>query len=340
MLTYLEDKSFVKFVLERGNIPFVIRGSMTCLSNFSFAPFVGVRISGPTYPIRVIGENPQQEGDAGTIHVRELIDEAVFPGEVELPERSKNGISQALYGLELWADFVCLAVGNPKIVVEVQRPINPIISTRSTFDVAALERWGQLSEAYSRLETRERKKIAGAMWWYRKACATAYYSLFDSYAAYWNCLEILCNVAASRIHKGTEVDNAIQEYLQGKSKVTAGRISHCYHSFVNYSIKEQMKDVLNAIMGEEQAAQVIYQCFKVKPEEDRLYRIRNDINHGNIRENSGQAYERVYYRGMLLWNIVMDLLHRKLGHPISLGVSVNKLAQRLADPAFHNGCVQ
>jgi len=337
MFSYLDDKEFVDFVLEKGSIPFIVRGSLACSANFNFAPFVGIRISGPTYYIHVIGENPQQQGDAGTFHVRELNDEAVFPGEIELPEKTELGISKALYGLELWADFVCLAVGNPKIIVEVQRPINAIITARSNFDLPSLDRWGSLFERYSKLETNGRRRLAGAIWWYRKACSTAYYSIFDSYTAYWNCLEIMCNVAGSKVHKGTEVDDAIQEYLKGRAEVKAGHILHCYNNFVNYSIKEQMKDALKDLIGEEQASQVTYQCFEIKPEEDRLYQIRNDINHGNIRENSGPAYERVYFRGMLLWNIVMELLHRKLGHPISAGMNVNALAEKLASPTFRKG---
>jgi len=337
MSSYLDDKAFVDFVLEKGSIPFVVRGSLACSASFNFVPFVGIRISGPTYHIHAVGENPEKPEDTGVIYVHELNDEAIFPGEIELPEKTKLGVSKALYGLELWADFLCLAVGNPKIVIEVQRPINVVITTRSNFDPHALDRWGALFENYLQLETSERRKLTGAMWWYRKACAAAYYSLFDSYAAYWNCLEILCNVSGGKIYKGNSVDNAIQQYLKGKTKIKAGHILHCYNNFVNYSIKKQMKDALEVMMGEEQAVQAIYQCFEVKPEESRLYQIRNDINHGNICENSGRDYKRVCYRGMLLWNIVMGLLHKKLGRSISMGMDINTLAAKLANPTFRNG---
>ena len=337
MPSYLDDKAFVDFVLEKGSIPFLVRGSLVCSANFNFIPFVGIRVSGPTYHVHAIGENPGKPEDTGVIYVHELNDEAVFPGEIELAEKTKLGISKALNCLELWADFLCLAVGNPKIVIEVQRPINAVITTRSNLDSRAFNKWGTLSENYLQLETSDRRKLAGAMWWYRKACTAVYYSLFDSYTAYWNCLEILCNVSGSKVHKGNNVNNAIQQYLKSKTKIKPGHIQHCYNNFVNYSIKEQMKDALKVIMGEEQAVQAIYQCFEVKPEKDRLYQIRNDINHGNIRENSGRDYERVRYRGMLLWNIVMELLHKKLGHSISMGMSINALADKLANPAFRNG---
>src|SRR5258706_10446145 len=114
MLNYLDDESFVEFVITKGSIPFVVRGSLVCPANFNFSTMIGIRISGPTYYIHGVGKNPQQENDIGEIHIRELVDEVVFPGEIELPEKTKLGISKALYGLELWADFLCLAVGNPK----------------------------------------------------------------------------------------------------------------------------------------------------------------------------------------------------------------------------------
>lgn len=329
VLSYLDDKNFVDFVLEKGSIPFVVRGSLSCLANFNFAPFVGVRISRPTYHIRVFGENKKESEDFIKINVRELVDEVVFPGEIELPELNTKGISKALYGLELWADFLCVAVGNPKIIVEVQRPMNVIIASQSEFDYPSLERWASLMEQYFQLPTEERKKLASAVWWYRKACSTTYYSLFDGYTAYWNCLEILCGVSGSKANQGEDIDEKIRNYLKNKKKITAGHILHCYNSFVNYSIKEQMKDALKEMLGEEQATQTIYQCFEIKPEEDRLYQIRNDINHGNIRENSGKDYERVFYRGMLLSHIVMTLIHKKLGRPISIGTSINKLAEQL-----------
>jgi len=69
VLSYLDDKNFVDFVLEKGSIPFVVRGSLSCLANFNFAPFIGVRISRPTYHIRVFGENKKESDDFLKINV-------------------------------------------------------------------------------------------------------------------------------------------------------------------------------------------------------------------------------------------------------------------------------
>ena len=287
---------------------------------------MNIQISGPTCGIHAYREDPEEQSDF-SIELGELVDEVVFPGKIELPEQTRDGITKALCALELWADLLCIAVGNPKVIVEIQRPMHAVISTQTRF--VSLQRWGELAKQYFQLAPERRERVARALWWYRKASSTAYYSIFDSYTAYWNCLEILCNVSASKVRKGEDVDRRVQDYLRGKSDISSGHISECYNRFVNYSIKEQMKDTLEYLMDPEQASQVICQCFEVKPEEMSLYQIRNDINHGNIRENSLRDYSKVYRRGQLLWNIVMMLINRELGYSISLGKSIDELAKSL-----------
>ena len=336
MFNYLSDKSFVESALARGNIPFIVRGSLECEEHFDFKlarmeVLNGIRVSGPTFHLRVIGEHTEQE-NAISVFVSELYREKVFAGEIELPEKNIEGISKALSALELWADFLCLAAGNPKIKIEVQLPLNIIVTARSRLKPASLDRELDLVVSYARLEASEKKKVAGALWWFRKACAAVDYSLFDSYTANWNCLEILCGVSGSKLNTGPEVDEAVQNYLRGVKKIAAGNILECYNKFVNYSIARQMKDALDSMkIGQEQGKQLVYQCFEIVPQEDRLYLIRNDINHGNIRENSPQDLERVYLRGLLLSRVVWALLYYKLGYPGPMeSLDINESAKRIS----------
>ena len=336
MFNYLSDKSFVESALARGNIPFIVRGSLECEEHFDFKlarmeVLNGIRVSGPTFHLRVIGEHTEQE-NAISVFVSELYREKVFAGEIELPEKNIEGISKALSALELWADFLCLAAGNPKIKIEVQLPLNIIVTARSKLEPAALDGELDLIVSYARLETSEKKRVASALWWFRKACAAADYSLFDSYTANWNCLEILCGVSGGQIKQGPEVDKAIQDYLNGLEKTTAKDIHECHNKFVNYSIARQMKDALDSMrIGQEQGKQLVYQCFEILPPKDRLWQTRNDINHGNIRENSPQDLERVYLRGLLLSRVVWALLYYKLGYPGPMeSLDINESAKRIA----------
>lgn len=331
MFNYINDEAFVKSVLKEGCIPFVVRGSLRCPDRFEF-PHVGVLVSGPTLHLEVTAG--RSEGDASNrVLVRELVEEGVFRGQIQLPERTEEGICKALYALELWADFLCLAVGNPKLQVEVQRPVTAVIASRDRLDHASLVRWARLMQCHFQLGTNERSRVAAALWWYRKGCAAAYYSVFDSYTAHWNSLETLCGVSGGKIRKGPEVDGAVQDYLQNKKRIKSGHILECYNRFVKYGIARQMRDALRDMVSEKFAEDLTYQCFEVKPEKERLYQIRNDINHGNIRENSAADYERAYLRGQLLSAVVMMLLCGKLGHPVFAG-GIDELAQQLSRPPW------
>jgi hypothetical protein len=210
VFSYLNQQAFVKSVLEKGSIPFVVRGNFECDHNFTFVSF-GIRISPPTLKLRLAGEDSSH--NIYHVSVRELRDERFFPGEIELPDRTPRGIAMALSALETWADLMCIAVGNPKIVVEPQLPVETVIPVKSELRPELLERSETLVVSYLQLKGKEREKITKALWWYRKACATWYYSIFDSYAAYWNCLEILCDVSGGRTKKGANVDEAIRNYL-------------------------------------------------------------------------------------------------------------------------------
>lgn len=334
MFNLLEDNNFIEFVLERGNIPFVVRGSLGCIANFNFSPLIPVRISRPTYRVHSYGKNVKQKDDIIDVFINELHEEVVFPGEIDLPEGSIRGVAKSLYGLELWADLLCIAVGNPKIAIEVQRPLNPVIAMRKDMDPQSLNAWSDLFISLNELDLEKGKRTSAALWWYRKACGTAYYSIFDSYTANWNCIEILCNISGGKIRTGADVDQAVEQYIMERKQIKCGHILECYNRYVNYSIKEQIKDGLNGLINPHQAEQIVHQCFEVTPRENQLYQIRNDINHGNIRENSTRDVERVYLRGALLSNIVLMLLYSTLGRPISPNMDINDAAVFLANPPW------
>jgi hypothetical protein len=58
----------------------------------------------------------------------------------------------------------------------------------------------------------------------------------------------------------------------------------------------------------DKAGQYINECFEVKPDEDRLYQIRNAINHGDINASNPEELIRVKDKQLRLWNIVFGML--------------------------------
>ena len=58
----------------------------------------------------------------------------------------------------------------------------------------------------------------------------------------------------------------------------------------------------------QRADQYALECFKMKPEHDRLYNIRNAINHGDIDADNPSELLRVDDRHRRLWMIVFGIL--------------------------------
>jgi len=58
----------------------------------------------------------------------------------------------------------------------------------------------------------------------------------------------------------------------------------------------------------DKADQYIYECFEAKPDKDRLYQIRNDINHGDIDASNPEELIKVQDKQLRLWMIVFGML--------------------------------
>lgn len=317
MQNYLVEKNFIDDVIETGKIKFIVHGNLTCQFPINFKG--DILIHPPTVRVKVDHRDKDKEHEINLdkVHFRELEGETVFRGEMMVTEKNLLAIGSALEQLELWADMLCLAHGNPKIHLEIQVPIRAISAARRDIELKDVSEWHRFEAVMHRLPKEQQNRIKRALWWYRKGCSLHNYSIFDTYTAFWNVLEILTNVSGNLTRKGAEVDEALRKYLSSKKKVTAGDISHCYNSIVKYGIPDQMKDALSPLLNNpDEAEQWVYYCFKVKPDEDRFYQIRNDINHGNISATNITDLRRVYLRGMILQSFVFCCLNRILGVPL------------------------
>jgi hypothetical protein len=326
MFSYSSNQSFVDTAIQEGKIYFKVRGSLQCDFQMSFKNF-GIVIHPPTSKLRAYAQETK-DSELQKVHVTELQDEVVFSGSIDLAENSKQGIDRALGALELWADFLCFASGNPKVTIEIELPVQAVISIGRHIDEQIGKQLLEAAGHFHFLDPEDKSRVLRALWWYRKGCNTAYYSVFDSYTSYWNCLEILCDVSGSKMRQDADLDEAIDNYLKGKKSFQRGHILQCYNQFVNYSIASQIKDALVPPFGPEQASRWAYYLFDQHPESERLYQIRNDINHGNIQENDALNYERVYLSHMLLGGLVSNLLHYHLGRRIEPG-DVDKVAKSI-----------
>jgi hypothetical protein len=60
--------------------------------------------------------------------------------------------------------------------------------------------------------------------------------------------------------------------------------------------------------GDKRTALAVFGAFRVKPEQDRLYNIRNAINHGDVDADNASELLRIGARHSHLWMIVFGML--------------------------------
>ena len=129
-----------------------------------------------------------------------------------------------------------------------------------------------------------------------------------TYASYWNAFECLVEaVVLIRPYKNKskpERQALIDEFLQARNcRLTPADIQECYQSIVNPGLVGKASHALSVCFGEK-ADQYILECFRAIPAEDRLYNIRNAINHGEIDAENPNELLRVEAKLTRLWMIV------------------------------------
>jgi hypothetical protein len=118
----------------------------------------------------------------------------------------------------------------------------------------------------------------------------------------------------------TEKQIAIDQFVSGR-RVDAALVADCYLTIVRPGFVGKASHALKSCF-DGRAKHYIEQCFRIKPDADRLYQIRNDIDHGSIDADNLSELLRISERQRLLWEIVFIMLGRFIPTdrpPCSLG---------------------
>jgi hypothetical protein len=168
-----------------------------------------------------------------------------------------------------------------------------------------------------------RQKIEAALYWIREPKNLTLEShkpdVLRVFSAYWNAFECLVDAVLlirprKRMSK-SEKQAAIDSFVSAKSgKLTSGDIVECYQQFVNPGIVAKATHVFH-VCYPEHAELYVKECFKMKPRKDRLYDVRNAINHGDIDAENLTELLRVEARLGRLWMIVWRLFGRLIVFP-------------------------
>ncbi len=168
-----------------------------------------------------------------------------------------------------------------------------------------------------------RRKIEAALYWIREPrnMLREFYrpDLLRVFSGYWNAFECLVDaVNALRPQpkqSRSEKQQAIDSFIGAKSgKLTSGDIVKCYQQIVSPGFVGKATHAFNVCFPEH-ATLYVDECFEMNPREDRLYDIRNAINHGDIDAENTTELLRVESRLHRLWMIVWRMAGRLVAFP-------------------------
>ncbi len=182
-----------------------------------------------------------------------------------------------------------------------------------------------------RLPQEVRQKIDAALYWVREPRNTfmEFYrtDLLRVYSAYWNAFECLVEAVniirprptLSKSEKQQLIDQIINK---NPGKLTPQIIQECYKDVVNPGFIAKASHALIVCFNEEAEA-YINECFKLSEKRDRLYEIRNAINHGNIDAENPYELIRVESRLRRLWMIIWRIFGKLIPFSAPLDSHLN-----------------
>lgn len=161
-----------------------------------------------------------------------------------------------------------------------------------------------------------RRKVISALHWIREPRQMMMEGyrrdVLQVYAGYWNAFECLVEAVCllrpqlklSRMEKQARIDQFLAEH---GGRLDASGIRELYQTIVNPGFVAKASHALRQCFPD-RADQYIVECFTAKPERDRLYNVRNAINHGDIEAEHLEELIRIEDKHRRLWMIVFGML--------------------------------
>lgn len=169
-----------------------------------------------------------------------------------------------------------------------------------------------------RLPTAVRQKVNAALYWVREPrnllMEIHRNEVLRIYSAYWNAFECLVEAVSilrpqQKLSK-TDKQARINAFVKAHNgHLTSSDIQDCYQNIVNPGFVGKASHALTVCFGDK-AAIYIEECFGLPDRNNRLYDIRNSINHGDIDAEHPEELLRIEFRLHRLWMIVWRIFGR------------------------------
>lgn len=158
-----------------------------------------------------------------------------------------------------------------------------------------------------------RKKVLSALYWYREpdnSLMSHKQEVLRTYAAFWNVFE--CLVDAINIHdpvikmtRPEKVKEINKLYEENGKELTLDFINKA-KKIVEPGIKRKAMHALNLCFKDD-ADYYIYESFEREDLENRLYNVRNQINHGEVDPENQIELARIQSRLKVLWFMIQGV---------------------------------
>jgi hypothetical protein len=237
----------------------------------------------------------------------------VLKARVTVPERSMAGIADASARVNKFLGLVtAVGWGNGHCgwwsmvthggMAGMMQPVDHDVVNQAIHDLQGLDPVVGL-------------KITSALYWIREPrqmMMEGYrVDVLRVYAGYWNAFECLVDAVCilyphskdSAEKKQQQLDKLLEDHGGKVNAATVQQMSR----IVDPGFVAKASHALR-ICFPARADAYIHECFKVKPEADRLYDIRNAINHGDIDAANPEELIRVDDKHRRLWMIVFGML--------------------------------
>lgn len=178
-------------------------------------------------------------------------------------------------------------------------------------------------ESVCNLPPEVRRKIDAALYWVREPrnLMMEFHrpDLLRIFSGYWNAFECLVEAVVTLRPQPTQSKSqkqqAINSFVNARSgKLTGADIVECYQQIVNPGLVGKAAHAFKVCFPEH-ADLYVDECFKMKPRQERLYDIRNAINHGDIDTENTTELLRVEARLRRLWMIVWRMFGQLVAFP-------------------------
>ena len=238
----------------------------------------------------------------------------VLKAEVKVSDKSISSVTDAARRLDLFVG-ACSLVGWGNYAVRWWFFITQGTASSVYSEPDFVELSTAIDSAVA-LPEKVRRKIESALFWMSAPKSlrleTKGRDVLNEFSGFWNAFECLID-AHSLLRPRVRPRNKqrlIDDFFDGK-RPTASTIEECYRTIINPGLRSKAERAMREFFPHD-VNQYLYELFGHVDINQRLYDIRNSINHGDIDVADLEALNRVESRFGVLRQIVMAMTGRFL----------------------------